>query len=236
MSAALGRNAWRLASLGGGVVATGLALQDRRTASAAAAPQRLWCWGRLVPALESAPPAATDDQADEVPVPRLKERSPVDVSVWSAQGLRVEQMVYGAKYGAALDDRGGVWAWGAADGAGGATPKRLAPPPSGKYTSLASTDGSLYAVSSRGALLRWAGLGGAVGADAAAPAAGAAKPLTPTALGGSLGGVSVSAISAGAKHMLVTSRSGELYAFGDNEHGQLGLGEALVGLEPEQVV
>lgn len=232
MSFAFGR---RLAALGGGVAAAAAALQAERqprTASAAAAPQRLWCWGRLVPSAgASAPPPADDDPAPRGP--RLKERSPVDVSFWSAQGLRVEQISFGAAHAAALDNRGDVWAWGADGPAGGGTPTRLAPPPRGKYTSLASTDGSLYAVTSRGAVLRWAHL-----CDTYAPGSTPAPPPPPPAvLGGNLSGVVAGGISAGASHVLVRSTGGQLYAFGDNERGQLGLGampEELEGLHAEE--
>lgn len=226
----------RLAALGGGVAAAAAALQAERrpcTASAAAAPQRLWCWGRLVPSAgASAPPPADDDPAGTASAPRLKERSPVDVSFWSAQGLRVEQMSFGAAHAAALDDRGNVWAWGANGSAGGATPTRLAPPPRGKYTSLTSTDGSLYAVTSGGAVLRWANL-----CDSFAPGPGPGAPPPPAVLGGNLAGIAAAGISAGSSHVLVRSTAGQLYVFGGNERGQLGVGampDELEGLLAEQ--
>jgi hypothetical protein len=43
------------------------------------------------------------------------------------------------------------------------------------------------------------------------------------------------AVAAGAMHSLVLTESGEVYAWGDNEFGQLGLGDMVVRLTPTKV-
>ena len=75
---------------------------------------------------------------------------PNDVGFWSSKGLRIVHMSYGERFAAALDDRGGLWTWG---GRAGPTPRQL--PCRAQLSSLACTDSSLYAVTSRGKVLEW---------------------------------------------------------------------------------
>jgi hypothetical protein len=167
-----------------------------------ATPQ-LFCWGRLSPA--SSPDSAV----------RIREKEPLDVSFWAKQGLQVAQMSYGVSHGAALDDRGGLWAWGAETG-----PLPVRVPCRAKVSSLSSTQRNLYALTSSGSVLEWRDF------DKQLAEASASKPLAePRALGGALARTSASLVASGADHIIVVTRSGELVAMGDNSHGQLGLGK-----------
>eukprot|EP00966_Prymnesium_polylepis_P284683 6577271-Prymnesium_polylepis.1 len=130
--------------------------------TSAAEPQKstVWSWGRLVP-------AAADEQRRE------KERSPIQVSFWASQGLGLKLVSYGSSHGAAVDSKGGLWAWSDSTGP---VPRKL--PCAASLTSLASTDGALYAVTSRGKVLQWDGLAGSLGS--------AKPPAEPRPMGGEL--------------------------------------------------
>ncbi len=166
-------------------------------------PQRLFSWGALVPEVPDAP--------EHKPGDRLRPKAPpLEGSFWAAKGLRVVNMSYGLRHAAAVDDRGGVWAWGSSD----PTPRQL--PCRSKIASLACTDSSLYAVTSRGKVLEWRDL-------ASAPSSG--PPAEPPPLGGDLAKVAAASVAAGAGHVLVVGKKGELVGLGDNRRGQLGLGD-----------
>ena len=162
--------------------------------------QTLFSWGRLVPA-----PAG-----EEV---KKVERSPFDVTFWSSQGLELKLVSFGVRHAAAVDSKGGLWAW---SDAGGPTPRKL--PCRSALTSLVSTDGALYALTSRGKVLQWSELGDSLGSEQPLPA-------EPKPMGGELGKISASSIAAGADHVLVIGSRGEVVGFGDNAHGQLGIGD-----------
>ena len=166
--------------------------------SAAPPTQRLFSWGLMRPS--------------ETEKFTYCKELPSDVSFWASKGLRVVTMSYGAHHAAALDDRGGLWAWG---GTAGPTPRQL--PCRARITGLASTDASLYAVTKQGKVLEWRDLGAALSAEKPLPA-------EPATLGGALAKVAATSIAAGAAHVLVVGRKGELVGFGDNKRGQLGLG------------
>ncbi|GBG70273.1 hypothetical protein CBR_g6400 [Chara braunii] len=53
----------------------------------------------------------------------------------------------------------------------------------------------------------------------------AAYHMVPTQIGGSVFGIKFAHIAAGLKHCIVASKSGEVYAWGANDFGQLGLGD-----------
>jgi alpha-tubulin suppressor-like RCC1 family protein len=160
----------------------------------------LFCWGRLAPASAG---------MDHVP---HKVRTPIEVDFWSSRGLCVKQISYGTTHGAAIDDKGGLWAWGTACGP---LPKRV--PCSANITSLASTSDALYAVTNRGRVLEWRNLGVHMASDA--PPTAEPKPL-----GGALSRVSAASVAAGNGHVLVVGSRGEVVSFGDNERGQCGIG------------
>ena len=240
--------ATRLSRLGR-VAAAGCALAGLSSPSAfsssdsSSSAQRLWCWGRLVPSPQQHAPATAEGGGEScsAPTAQIKSRSPIDVTFWSERGRRVEQLSFGEAHGAALDDRGELWVWGGRAGAL-CVPTRLPAPGRGKYTRLSSTDDSLYAITSRGAVVRWPHLSKALEVASVETAADGASPHTPAlpspvVLGGNLGDVSAVGISSGAAHVLVTSSSGRVYAFGENERGQLGVGAApddLDGLHSEE--
>ena len=65
----------------------------------------MFMWGRLAPA-----------SGPDAPAVRQKTREPLDVTFFSARGLHIVDVAYGATFGAALDDKGGLWAWGETSG------------------------------------------------------------------------------------------------------------------------
>ena len=164
----------------------------------------LFCWGRLVPQS-----GTTDESAV-----RVRERSPVDVKFWTSRGLRVQQMSFGAKHGAALDDGGKLWVWGESAG-----PEPVALPCRSTIAKVASTDNHLYAVTSSGAVLEWRDVDSSL-------SPGGPPPSEPKPMGGALARTRAVSVAGGAAHVLVVGRAGELVAFGDNGHGQLGLGQS----------
>ena len=164
--------------------------------------QRLFCWGHL-------PPAADADATRA----RAVERLPVDVRFWSALGVKVVALSYGAEHAAALDDRGRVWAWGAR---AGPMPRQL--PMRSAVASIASTDTSLIAAGARGGVVEWAAL------DASLADSEPGAPPAPKPVGGTLASAAVPSLAAGARHALAVKRKGELYAWGEHRHGQLGIG------------
>ena len=103
----------------------------------------LFCWGRLVPA------------SDVQTAVSLKVRNPTPIGFFESQGLKVKQLSYGGAHGAALDEKGKLWAWGEA---AGPVPTEL-PCGGATITSVASTAESLYAVTSRGHVLEVRQLG-----------------------------------------------------------------------------
>jgi alpha-tubulin suppressor-like RCC1 family protein len=187
----------------GGTAFVASQLIDNRPALSAQKPApapKLFCWGRLVP-------------SDAAQVP-YRAREPVDVDFWASRGARVAQICYGDDHGAALDDRGALWVWG---GDAGPLPRRL--PCRASVRAIASSSSALYAVTSRGHVLEWADLGARLKPNAA-------LPPEPSPLGGDLARVTATAVAAGGAHALAVGKNGELCAWGDNSHGQLGLGAA----------
>lgn len=161
----------------------------------------LFSWGRLAPASDP-----------DTPV-RLKTREPIQNTFWASRGLRIVQFSFGATHGAALDDKGGLWAWGEASGP---VPQPL---PCGRdnVTKLASSSGALYALTSRGRVLEWRDL------DASLAASGTSPPAPPAPLGGALSRMTATSLAAGDNHLLVVGSQGEVAALGDNKYGQLGI-------------
>ena len=98
----------------------------------------LFSWGRLAPTSDA-----------ETPV-RIKTREPMQNSFWASRGLRVVQFSFGASHGAALDDQGGLWAWGEATGP---TPRKLAC--AVPISKLVSSSSALYALTSKGRVIEW---------------------------------------------------------------------------------
>ena len=166
------------------------------------APPRLFCWGRLAPA------SAGDNSSV-----RIRERAPVDVTFWSSQGLQIKEVCYGGTHAAVLDTSGGLWAWGEHTG-----PKPIRLQCRAALMSLASTQNSLYAVTSSGRVLEWRDLDRAL-------TEGTLPPPEPTPLQGALSGVQAAQVAAGDEHILVIGRRGEVVAMGDNTRGQLGLAD-----------
>lgn len=137
----------------------------------------------------------------------------MQVLFWASQGLDLKLVSYGCRHGAAVDTKGGLWAWSDVTGP---TPRKL--PCRASLIALASTDSGLYAVTSRGKVLQWSDLAGSL-ADERLPLA------EPSPMGGELGKISAKSIAAGADHVLVVGSRGEVVGFGDNSRGQLGLGD-----------
>ena len=144
---------------------------------------------------------------------RSKTREPLDVTFFSARGLRVVDVSYGAAHAAVLDDKGGLWAWGATAG-----PEPTQLPCRSQISALASSQGALYALTSRGKVLEYRDLDEALAADRATP------PAEPPPLGGALARVHAASVSAGDAHVVFVGKNGEVAAMGDNSLGQLGLG------------
>ena len=192
---ALRRLAPALASAG-----VALAWREQSRTAAEPAQQRLFSCGMLRPS----------DTGDKVPA----RAPPSEAAFWASKGLRVVNMSYGQHHAAAVDHRGGVWAWASSE----PTPRQL--PCRSRIASVASTDASLYAVTSKGKVLEWRDL---FSADASADAL-ALPSAEPRPLGGGLAKVTAASVAAGANHVLIVGKKGELVGLGDNRCGQLGLG------------
>lgn len=136
----------------------------------------------------------------------------MDISFWAERGLKVEQMSVGPRHGAVIDNLGALWAW---SDAAGPVPRKL---PCRPLVSIASTDTALYAVTRRGSVLQWTELADAIVDETS-------LPTEPRPLAGALKKVSARSVAAGRDHVLVVGSKGELVALGDNERGQLGLGD-----------
>ena len=85
----------------------------------------------------------------------------------------------------------------------------------GRHTLAVSTEGRLFA---------WGQSAGALGTDAAMlPRASPRNPLELTASGPGAGAY-VHSVAAGAEHSIVTTAGGEVWSWGTNANGQLGVG------------
>ena len=184
------------------LASAGVALAWREQSHTAAEPaqQRLFSCGVLRPS----------DAGDKV----TARAPPSEAAFWASKGLRVVNMSYGQHHAAAVDHHGGVWAWASSE----PTPRQL--PCRSRIASVASTDASLYAVTSKGKVLEWRDL---FSADASADAL-ALPSAEPRPLGGCLAKVTATSVAAGANHVLIVGKKGELVGLGDNRRGQLGLG------------
>ena len=202
---------WAATAAGFGFGAASYMMQERRAQNdsapllmqSAALTPRLFAWGRLVPAGNV-----------EAQVAR-KTREPADVRFWESKGLRLKQLSFGSNHGAALDDKGGLWAWGTEAG-----PVPVKVPCKAPLSALASTTTSLYAVTTKGRVVEWRD----VDTQLAAAMDTTASLTEPKPLRGDLTRVTAKSIAAGDDHVLVVGSAGEVVAFGDNSRGQLGLG------------
>jgi hypothetical protein len=148
------------------------------------APQRIFSCGVLRPS----------DTGDKVPA----KAPPSEAAFWASKGLRVVSMSYGQHHAAAVDHRGGVWAWASSE----PTPRQL--PCRSRVASVASTDASLYAVTSKGKVLEWRDL---FSADASGEAL-TLPSAEPRPLGGGLAKVTAASVAAGANHVLIVKQHG----------------------------
>ena len=175
-----------LRRLGVGLASAGVAYAWREQSRTIAepAPQRLFSCGVLRPS----------DTGEKVPA----KAPPSEAAFWASKGLRVVNMSYGQHHAAAVDDRGGVWAWASSE----PTPRQL--PCRSHVTSVASTDASLYAVTSKGKVLEWRDL---FSADASGEAL-TLPSAEPRPLAGGLAKVTAASVSAGANHVLIVKQHG----------------------------
>uniref|UniRef100_A0A7S4EUY2 Uncharacterized protein n=1 Tax=Chrysotila carterae TaxID=13221 RepID=A0A7S4EUY2_CHRCT len=177
---------------------------ESQTQASPATSQRLFCWGTLSP-----------PEAAGAAVPRARKEAVV-VDFFSERGLGLSQLSFGSAHAAALDATGGVWVWGTQ---AGPAPQKLQTASLGQIAQLASTSDCLYAVTKSGKVHAWRDL------DAQLVARGAAEVTSEPVLG-EIAKVEAESMAAGADHCLVISKEGEVYAFGSNSHGQLGLGKS----------
>ena len=176
---ALRRLAPALASAG-----VAYAWREQTRTVAEPAPQRLFSCGVLRPS----------DTGDKVPA----KAPPSEAAFWASKGLRVVNMSYGQHHAAAVDHNGGVWAWASSE----PTPRQL--PCRSRVASVASTDASLYAVTSKGKVLEWRDL---FSADATGEAL-TLPSAEPRPLGGGLTKVTAASVAAGANHVLIVKQHG----------------------------
>ena len=153
-------------------------------------------------------------------------------------GLEAEAVTLAGTFALAVGVDGRLWSWGKNDvqqlarlpGDAGVSPSapawadRIASP----ARSLAGTSKNGFLITEDGAVLSW---GGAVGSQLARASSLVADPV-PTAVALS----DVTSITAGASHACAASRSGSVSCWGDNAHGQLGIGTKGSQLRPVHVL
>ena len=104
-------------------------------------------------------------------------------------------------------------------GFGPGSGRRVVHASAGKHHTLACDD--------RGHLFSWgANRDGQLGYEllrATGSGSGEPRQVTPRRVGGALRGVWVAGVSAANRHSAVRTRDGEVFAFGSNDHGQLGV-------------
>ena len=145
-------------------------------------------------------------------------------------GVRTVEIAGGAYHTLAVAEDGTVYAWGAnyagqlglgATGDPVATPQAIGGPLDGvAVTAVAAGDAHSLAVAEDGTVYAW---GDNQAGQLGLPMSTTAE-ATPQAVGGPLDGVGVTAVAAGSDHSLAVAEDGTVYAWGDNQAGQLGRG------------
>ena len=130
----------------------------------------------------------------------------------------------------------GVYAWG--DNSNGqlgngtttdsSTPLLVTGLPGGTFTAVVGGSGNSFVLTSTGSLYGW-GIAGGLGNGATDNSF-----QLPVAVTG-LSGVNVTAVAAGINHTLALTNSGAVYAWGDNESGELGSGDSFASATPIHV-
>jgi alpha-tubulin suppressor-like RCC1 family protein len=156
---------------------------------------------------------------------------PVAVSAGAIPaGTRITQIAAGDGYSLALSSTGQVYAWGynlygqlgnnsTANSEVPVAVSAGAIPPATTLTQVAAGDSHSFALSSTGQLYAWGyngygQLGNGTTTNAQVPVAVAA--------GGAPPGTTFTQVAAGAQHTVALASSGQVYAWGDNDVGQLG--------------
>ena len=143
-------------------------------------------------------------------------------------GVTFGAVAAGGEHSVALGSNGKVYAWGSGtfgqlgDGGNASSPTPVAVSlPTGAYTAVSAGADSSYALTASGRLYAW-GLGtdGELGDGNEGSGADATIPTAVTMPGG----VTFTAVSAGDFHVLALGSNGDVYAFGDDNAGQLGQG------------
>lgn len=153
-------------------------------------------------------------------------------------GAHVDAAEAGCLSSVALTTAGKVWAWGSnvdgqlGDGGtkGSAAPVRVAVPAGVTVTQLAAGCYHVLALTSSGSVLSWGAntsgqLGDGNNVNSAVPVA-VAFPA----------GTVVTAVTAGCEHSLALTSSGQLWAWGSGQDGQLGTGSFSDSNVPVQVI
>jgi len=153
-------------------------------------------------------------------------------------GLEAETVTLAGTFALAVGADGRLWSWGTNDlqqlarlpGDAGAPPS--APARAERIVSagrsLAGTSKNGFLVTEDGAVLSW---GGAVDSQLARATSLVADPVPST-----VGLSDVTSIAAGAAHACAAHRDGSLACWGDNGHGQLGIGTKGSQLLPVRVL
>ena len=177
---------------------------------------RLYAWG--------------DNDHGQLGNPDRARRS-APTSVPTPDDTRFTQATAGDKYSAALDTQGRIWTWGDNDHgqlghgttSGDDPTPRQADTGDTRFTQISAGDGHMTALDTQGRAWTWGDntqgqLGdGNTGGSTGTPTMRAMPPATPSWL-------VYTQIQAGGRHTLAIANNGRMYAWGDNNHGQLGDG------------
>ncbi|QDZ17710.1 chromosome condensation regulation protein [Chloropicon primus] len=165
-----------------------------------------------------------------------KRRSMTQVNVASSSsGERVVRVAAGDAFGVALTESGRVYSWGnnlaGQLGLGDVRDRNVPTLVTGNglesqnITDIAAGSRFVVALSERGAIWTWGSNDFGQLGQGTIPGGGSFSSEPREIKGGALQGVKFSAVALGSNHTLALSRSGEIYAWGENDFGQLGLGD-----------
>ncbi|GBG70272.1 hypothetical protein CBR_g6400 [Chara braunii] len=144
--------------------------------------------------------------------------------------VRVTQVAAGKAFSLAVTEDGRVWSWGCNVkgelGLGDTVARLLPEMVEGKLAeetveAVSAGFEHVVALTKQGVLYVW----GSNDRGQLGTGEDAAYHMVPTQIGGSVFGIKFAHIAAGLKHCIVASKSGEVYAWGANDFGQLGLGD-----------
>ena len=183
--------------------------------------------------------SSSSSSSSDAPPPPPDGSVPTPLAATWLDGAATQQLAAGRYHSLALLRDGSVCAWGSSfrgqlGGIGGvatgSTTAALGAAPcanltQGAVTAIAAGDDHSLAVTASGALVSWGSGAGAAGtaADVTTPTA-VALPAGGGGGGGGGGAAFVVAAAGGEEHSLAATATGELYAWGAHDFGQLGVG------------